>query len=371
MRIATPFAPRTLACAAALLASLATAASPATPPSSADVRAAHRLVARFDSLRIALGIPGLGVAILRDTTVLALRGFGMANLERGIAVTPNTPFNIASVAKPISAVVALRLVEQGVLDLDRPMRSYAGFSEFCADVREAGGIFFGDYACADSTLTLRHVLSMTANGTPGARFWYNPPSFSWASRPMAEVSGRPFSDLVAALVFQPAGMSHSTRMHRRLPLPADILDSLARPYHLDSTGTAVLSDDPPPQGDGAAGGVVSTVADLARFDVALRRGTLLTRESQRALWTAGRDASGHALPYGLGWFAGTLDGDEALWHTGLWEGAYSALYLKVPARGLTLILLANSDALRWNSNLDEAVIERSPFARMLAGAFAR
>lgn len=362
---------RTMGCAVLLLVALVTTASPAPKPESADVRVATRLVASYDSLRVALGIPGLGVAILRDTTVLEMRGLGMADPERGLPVTPNTPFNIASVSKPISAVVALRLVEQGILDLDRPMRSYADFDEFCADARARGGIFFRDVACTDSALTLRHVLSMTANGVPGHRFWYNPPLFSWASRPMAEVSGRPFSDLVADLVFRPAGMTRSARTHRRLSLPAAMLDSLARPHHLDSTGTAVASEAPPPQGDGAAGGVVSSVADLARFDIALTRGTLLRPESRRALWTSGRDSSGRALPYGLGWFIGTLDGTEAVWHTGLWEGAYSALYLKIPARRLTLVLLANSDALRWEWNLDEAVIERSPFAKMLASAFPK
>ena len=148
------------------------------------------LAARLDSLRTAARIPGLAVVILRDTTVILARGFGFANLERAVPVTPETPFNIASVAKTISAIVALRLVERGLLDLDRPLTSYQGFAEFCADVREGGGIFFGDYECARYSMTLRHILSMTANGEPGTRFFYNPPSYSWASRPMAQVRSR-------------------------------------------------------------------------------------------------------------------------------------------------------------------------------------
>ena len=144
---------------------------------------AARLMTQVDSLRTALRIPGLAVVVLRDTVVLAARGFGMADVERAVPVTPETPFNIASVAKPIGAVVALRLVEQGLLDLDRPMRSYQNFTEFCTDVRRTGGIFFGDYACEDSTLSLRQVLSMTANGPHGTRFFYNPPSYSWSSLP--------------------------------------------------------------------------------------------------------------------------------------------------------------------------------------------
>ena len=95
------------------------------------------------------------------------------------------------VSKTISGVVALRLAERGVLDLDRPMSSFRGWTEFCADVMKEGPrVFFADYRCDTEPLTLRHVLSMSANGAVGERFLYNPISFSWASRPIAEAAGR-------------------------------------------------------------------------------------------------------------------------------------------------------------------------------------
>ena len=119
---------------------------------------AARLSLRFDSLRRSAGIPGLAAVVLRDTTVLLAAGYGLADVARGIPVTADTPFNIASVTKPLSAVVALRLVEQGRLDLDRPMTSFAGFADFCAGATEGGGsIFFSDYHCTDPRLTLRRV----------------------------------------------------------------------------------------------------------------------------------------------------------------------------------------------------------------------
>lgn len=83
------------------------------------------------------------------------RGFGFADLERRIPATEQTPYLIASVTKPISAVVAMRLVELGKLDLDRRMSTYQGFDEFCRDSRERGGIFFRDYECDTQPLTLR------------------------------------------------------------------------------------------------------------------------------------------------------------------------------------------------------------------------
>ena len=343
------------------------------PAADADARAARALFAQIDSLRLATRIPGLAALVMRDTTVILARGFGLADVARGVAVTPETPFNVASVAKPISAVVALRLVQDGRLDLDRPMQRFAGFAEFCEAARGDGGIFFRDYACTGDALTLRHVLAMTANGTPGTRFWYNPPSYSWASRPMAEVSGRAFSDLVDSLVFRRAGMVHSARRHRRLELPASIAAALATPYHTDSLGELRISDPPPPQGDGAAGGVIASAMDLARFDVALMTDRLLAPALRAQLWQPTRTPSGTTLPYGMGWFLATRGGRDLAWHTGLWEGRYSALYLKVrsdtPSERLTLILLANSDGLQWRSELDEAAIERSPFATAFLQAF--
>jgi len=336
--------------------------------SDADIEAlAHRL----DSLRQVARIPGLSVAIVESGRIVLSRGFGSADLERRTAATDTTPYNIASVTKPLSAVVALRLVELGQLDLDRPMTSFAGFAEFCQEVHSGGGIFFGDYDCAAPTLTLRRVLSMTSNGVPGTRFFYNPPAYSWASRPMAEMAGKPFSSLVAQYVFDRAGMRRSARIHRRLLLSPELTAALATPYHLDSTGRAVISAPPPPQGDGAAGGVISTVVDLARFDMALDTGTLLTATSRAAMWTPTTGPDGQLFPYGLGWFVRTVRGEELVWHTGLWEGAYSALYLKIPRRRVTLILLANSDGLRFPTPLDAATIETSPFAMALLDAVKR
>jgi hypothetical protein len=119
--------------------------------------------------------------------------------------------------------------------------------------------------------------------------------------------------------------------------------------------------------------VTASVIDLARFDVALTSGRLLPPAYRQQLWQSNTNAAGQRLPYGLGWFLGTYRGRQLAWHTGLWEGRYSALYLKVlsdnPAERVTLILLANSDALQWPTRFDEAAIERSPFANAFLAAF--
>lgn len=327
--------------------------------------------AEVDSLRIAHRIPGLSIAVVRDGRVVLARGFGFANLEARVPATEHTPYPIASVTKTIAGVTAMRLVERGVLDLDRPMASYENWAEFCAEARDEGPpIFFRDYDCSPR-VTLRHVLSMQMNGTAGERFYYNPISFSWGSRPLMQVTGRAFSDLVAEEVFAPAGMTESARTHRNLPLRADLAERVAPPYHADSAGAFVRSPELEPQGDGAAGGVISTVADMARFDVALDEGRLLSDASKAEMWRPGRSSAGVVLPYGIGWYVEEVDGRRVAWHSGWWEQAYSALYLKLPDERLTLILLANSEGLWWGKPLDVAGVDQSPFAASFLRHFPR
>jgi CubicO group peptidase (beta-lactamase class C family) len=342
----------------------ACAASPPRPAVGTHRPPDHAaaFAATLEELRVKAHIPGLSVAIVQDGRVILAHGFGFADLEQHRPATPETPYNIASVTKPIAATVALKLVELGKLDLDRPMTTYRGYTEFCNDFRQGGGIFSRDLHCDSEPLTLRNLLSHTVTGKAGESFRYNPPMYSWASRPMAEVTGEPFSTLVERYIFVPAGMTRSARINRNLPLRADLAEALARPYHLDANGAPVRSADPAPQGDGAAGGVVSTALDLAKLDIALDAGKLISPASVHQMMTPMHTAAGAALPYGLGWFIQDYRGHKLVWHSGLWETQYSALYLKVPDRHLTLILLANSDGLWWNNPLDKAQVEKSPFA---------
>lgn len=345
----------------AALAAAACLAVPAAGQTAVTDPGLAAFAAELDSLRQAHRIPGLAVAVVREGRVVLARGFGWADVEARVPVTEDTPFNIASVTKPLSGVVAMRLSERGVLDLDRRLSTFRGWTEFCAEAREDGPrVFFADYPC-EAPLTLRDLLGMRTNGA-GERFLYNPVAFSWASRPMMEVTGKAFSDLVAEHVFAPAGMTRSARKHRALPLPPALDSALAKPYHADSAGRFVPSPPPPPQGDGAAGGVVSTAADLARFDLALDGGRLLATKTKREMWRPARSTTGAVLPYGVGWYLQEVDGRRLVWHSGWWEKAYSALYLKLPDERLTLILLANSEGLWWGNPLDAAQVERSPFA---------
>src|SRR5688572_7281298 len=335
----------------------------ATPP---DIAA---FVQRLDTLRKSADIPGLSVAVVKDREIVLALGLGYADLEQRIPATAETPYNIASVAKPLSAVVALRLVELKVLDLDRPMADYSEWAEFCTEFSQQPSIFASELRCQPTVHTLRHLLSHTATGTPGSRFSYNPVLYSWASRPIAAAGGAPFSALVEQYVFKPAGMRQSARVNRDLPLRADLAERLAPPHRIGESGSIEPAPKPPPQGDGAAGGVITSVLELARFDVALDQGMLISAESRAAMMAPTPSSNGDALPYGLGWYVQEYQGHTLVWHSGWWEDAYSALYLKIPARDLSFILLANSEGVWWNNPLDRAEVQRSEFAQAFLQAF--
>ena len=326
-------------------------------------------IQRLDALRESANIPGLSAAVVQDREIVLATGLGYADVAQWIPATTHTPYNIASVAKPLSAVLALRLVEEGILQLDRPMVEYSPWAAFCAAFSQQPSVFAQGLRCQPPSHTLRHLLSHTATGTPGSQFAYNPVLYSWASRPIMAATNIPFSTLVERYIFEPADMWESARIHRDLPLPEALAERLALPYRVNSSGALDRAPMPPPQGDGAAGGVISTVLDLAKFDIALDQGVLLSAESAATMMAPTHSTRGETLPYGIGWFVQAYQGHTLVWHSGWWPDAYSALYLKIPTMKLTFILLANSEGVWWDNPLDQAAVERSQFAQAFLRAF--
>ncbi|EKE69151.1 serine hydrolase domain-containing protein [Gallaecimonas xiamenensis] len=326
-------------------------------------------VAKIEALRQSAHIPGLSMAVVKDGTVLLATGLGYADLEQAVPAAADTPYDIASVAKPLSAVVALKLVEEGKLDLDRPLDQYSQWQGFCDDFSRQPSVLAKGLDCQAKGHSLRHLLSHTATGQPGRRFSYNPVLYSWASRPMMAVTNKRFSELVARYVFAPAGMTLSARKYRDLPLRADLATAQAQPYRIDDKGLAHRADARGAQGDGAAGGVVSTALDLARFDIALDEGRLISKASLALMMTPTALTGGTTAPYGLGWFIEPYQGHGLVWHSGWWEQAYSALYLKVPDQKLSFIVLANSEGVWWHNRPDRAEVAQSAFAQAFLATF--
>ena len=136
-----------------------------------------------------------------------------------------------------------------------------------------------------------------------------------------------------------------------------VVKTLAQPYALDREfKTTKISY---PQGFSTSAGLISTVLDMAKYDIAIDQNKFLTKETQQLAFTPAMSTKGEALPYGLGWFTQNYKGTKLLWHYGYWTGN-SSFILKVPERNMTFIIMANSDNLSRPTGLGSGDALTSP-----------
>jgi CubicO group peptidase (beta-lactamase class C family) len=318
--------------------------TPGTERLDTSSREGQRL-ARFekqvDDLRAILKIPGMSVAIIKDQKLLWAKGFGFADLEKRIPATPDTLFHLASITKTFAATLIMQLVEQGKLDLDEPMSHYS--SDF-----------------KDDSVKIKHIITHTSAGTPGERFRYDGNRYDYLTAVIEKKMGKRFGEVVVETFFDPLGLSNSVPYHHivvdrdkwiaslgkeHLERYQKSLDMLARPYSYYGKGEIIHTTYPSPDFIGAAAGLLSTVRDMAKYDIAIDRHLFIKKETQEQAWTPFVSNSGKPLPYGLGWFVMNHHGTRLIWHTGDWGSGFSAYLFKVPEKNLSLIMLANSEAL--------------------------
>ncbi len=153
-------------------------------------------------------VPGVAVALVRDGKVVRTKGFGVANALTRRRVGPETVFEVASSSKVVTAYVALRLVDQGVLSLDEPLNSYLPEPWLPpSDSRDA--------------ITLRQVLSHSSGlghatssrqtlFAPGRGYSYSAIGFQYAQAVIEHVTGQGLDEVAEAMVFAPLAMSSSS-----------------------------------------------------------------------------------------------------------------------------------------------------------------
>ena len=357
--------------AALLLTATARAQAPGEPALPDERAFTHTL----DSLRRAHRVPGMSAAVVRDGEVVYARGFGYADADSAVAADPATAYRIASLTKPIASAILLGMQEAGAFALDDPIKPLVpGYEAFFTQVRAYLLAHEPDLAHLvepfdheRDDITVRHHLTHTAAYVPGDTFAYNGFLYGTLSRLMEVTAERPFHELVQARVLAPLGMTASAASQETAP--AEVLARLAAPLRYDSAAGAFVAGVTPEPNVNAGAGVVSTVLDLARFDAAVDEHRLVSAATQAAAWTRQRLNDGTETPYGLGWFVQERDGAPVVWHYGWQPRAYSGLYLKLPERGLTFLLLANGE------NLSAPFVERGfredAFASPFAEAFYR
>jgi hypothetical protein len=175
-----------------------------------------------------------------------------------------------------------------------------------------------------------------------------------------------FSSVPGAALAAPSPESTELFSTEQLTRFADVLRRTAVPYRVVN-GKATRSDVPPAPIN-ASTGIVTTVRDLERFDLALRADVLLAPQTRAAAWT-NVTVDGVPLPTGLGWFVQNVDGRPVVWSFGVVKDAWSSLIVKLPNQDVTFILLANSDGLSAPFALENGDVTTSVFAKLFLKAF--
>ncbi|HAQ36403.1 MAG: hypothetical protein CMF74_17845 [Maricaulis sp.] len=325
------------------------------------------------AFRSEAGIPSFSVIVIEDGEITVEEYLGFSDDEGDEPTTAQTSYFIASVTKAIAGTTLFLADETGEIDLDTRLDTSEDWRDFCewfpdSPIPFAGGEIDGavipDFTCSGQTL--RDAVNMRVNGEPGTGFLYNPLAFARISRFIDEVHDRDFRALVYDYVLDPAGMEDTAAGWRDRER-GHVLSDLAPPFQ-EVDGNWVKQ--PFPDDDfRAAAGLYMTARDLARFDMALSDGTLMTVEQREAMWTPPVNADGAPSDYSNGWFVEDWNGERLIFHSGWQPGAYSAIYLRVPGRNLTLIAMGNSEGLWWGNRPDRAEIENSPLVQRLFAAY--
>lgn len=348
---------------------------PATRVRATEPFFSNQLVEEIDRIVTAeiaaQGIPGYSLAIgLHDGSIFA-KGYGLADVENFVPVTPNTVFRLASISKPITAVAVMQLVEQGKIKLDAPIQQYVPM-----------------FPAKRWTITVRHLLSHTSgvrhyqslaeiNSTrhytnlvdtleifkdspllfePGTQFSYTTYGFNLLGIAVETASGERFVDYIRKHIFEPVGINsiQADDVYRIIP-------HRARGYRrnhgqLENCALADTSNKIP------GGGLVGTPSDLVRFAIALMQGKLLKPETVNLMFTPQKLANGKQTEYGLGWAVKLEDGKKWVWHSGGQQGV-STLLLLSPEKQVavaSMLNLEHADVFRPTARIIQAVLQRLP-----------
>lgn len=360
---------------------LALAALIAAAPLAADEPEYNEFGEFLEEFRENTGTPSLSAVIVRDGSIVWESYLGTYDDEGELPTRPETTYKIASVTKPIAATAILAEAAAEELSLSTPMTEDDGWTELCeffvttsipfmSGGEDRHGNTIAPMDCERPT-ELIDMLRMRANGKA---FVYNPIAFARIDRVISGAGGRDLRTIVRERVADPSGMK-DTALGWRDPQGGAALRFLAEPFHVID-GRAVKQ--PLPDDDfRAAAGIITNPRAVAAFDIAFDTGRLLFGPDEPQLQAGSflekfvTDPIPPLGDYRQGWFLEDWEGHRLMWHSGWNEKQYSALYLKVPAKRLTLIVMANTEAVWWGNSVVKAEVIESQIARKFLESFAR
>jgi D-alanyl-D-alanine carboxypeptidase len=304
---------------------------------------------------------GLSLAVVKDSRLVLAKGFGSANVELDFPVNRETGFDIASIGKQFTAAAAMILVEQAKMRLDDRITNY-----------------LSDLPQAWSQVTIRHLLTHTSgiknytdlpnfkdlakshistqklvklmadyplDFAPGERWAYSNTGYHLLADIIENVSGKPYETFLKERIFAPLQMN-STWIDDGMM----IITNRASGYSWQE-GVLHNADYFDMSWTRGAGGEVSTVLDMAKWDAALDSERLLSKKRLEQMWTPVRLNDGGSYPYGFGWQVFQMDSDHRLLaHSGFDFGFNSCIYRWIDDRTTVIVLLTAGTPLMGNGS---------------------
>jgi len=311
----------------------------------------------LDSLRINLKIPAISAAVIKDYEIIWANGFGYADLEKDIEATDSTAYRVASITKTYASTIIMQLVNEGKIDLEAPVSDYG------IDLKSTG------------TIRVKHLLSHTSQYQPGEIFRYSGGRFGYLEEVIKNATGKSFGELFIERIIIPLNLKNttpslwtdSTFYPEITNTFSNTYQKLAKPYRLRQD--YLIGKSKYIMGFMVAGGLVTTVHDMAIYNIALDTNFFFNELTSNKIYSPTISTDGKLLPYGLGWFVQDFCNLRLLWHYGWHPDAASSLIIKVPEKNISFMIFANTDMLSKPFSLHNGNVLNSPAALIFLKTF--
>lgn len=292
-------------------------------------------------------IPGAAIAVIKKGKISKIKGYGLASVEFNVPATTETVFEIGSVSKQITAAGILILMQDGKLNLDEKISRYLPNTPTSWEkvtirnlLNHTSGIkSYSSLTGFDLSKRMKQADFIKAlsphplDFETGTNYVYSNSGYNLLSFIIESVSGKNYWDFMRERVFNPLGMTKTADRD-----PQFIIKNRATGY--EWTNNRLVGRDYELTDLFGAGAIVSTISDMAKWELALQSDKLLKKETKAEMWKPLTFNSGKTYPYGLGWRFSDIRGHKLIAHSGQTAG-FGASLSRYVDDNLTVIALTN------------------------------
>ncbi len=337
----------------------------------------HNLLKDLRASREKAGLPSMSAAIAYDGKLQWAGATGFANIENKQFATVHSRYRTGSVAKPLTAVALVRLIDAGKIDINKPISHYViglptalqpltanQLGSHRAGIRHYSWIpqwwmgWHENYSTHEYSSVADGLAMFVDDGLrfePGTGFQYSTFGYSLLSRLMEGASQKTFPKILDEMVFSPAGMT-DTAVDTTAAMPGRVA------FYQAEAGLYTPSYPINSSYKIAGGGLVTTPSDLVHLGAALLGDDFVSKKSKKTLWTPQALADGSMNPenYGVGWridtsvrLLGEKQPTQIFHHGGAQQGA-AAFFMLLPEYGISVAVMSNSGKGTARAEVQEA-----------------